>query len=394
MCLIDGINFFELESEKYWSFPKSYKKDSKAETKQMIFSNDYLGARKIDGAYYRFVKDMEGNMTLQGRNKSVKGTYLNKIGHVPHLQEFFNILPKGTCLLGEIYFPNKEGSHNVTTIMGCLEDKAIKRQMQNDKLHYYIFDIWAYAGFSLMNTPFEERIKYIDKIKQYIYDIDNFSIQDQMKMYPHGRDITVKKMFPEVDFAEYYTGEALWNELHSILEKNGEGIVITKKDSIPEPGKRRAYKTLKIKKEIAQTIDCFFTGVAAKPTREYGGKEIETWKYWENPSTKEKFEGEYYTNYYNGELIEPVTKPYFNGWAGSLEIGVVSLKTKKIIPIGWLSGLTDEIKANWKDYKHKPIEVTAMEFTEDKALRHGKLVKFRPDLNLMDCTYEKIWGNE
>ena len=78
--LIDGINFFELESEKYWSFPKSYKKDSKAETKQMIFSGNYIGARKMDGAYYRFVKDMNGNMTLQGRNKSVKGIYLNKIG--------------------------------------------------------------------------------------------------------------------------------------------------------------------------------------------------------------------------------------------------------------------------------------------------------------------------
>ena len=32
---IAGIAFHELESEKYWAFPKNYKKDSKAETKNM-----------------------------------------------------------------------------------------------------------------------------------------------------------------------------------------------------------------------------------------------------------------------------------------------------------------------------------------------------------------------
>ena len=50
---IDGVRFHELESERYWSFPKGYKKDSKAETQSMIFSNEYLGARKMDGAYYQ-----------------------------------------------------------------------------------------------------------------------------------------------------------------------------------------------------------------------------------------------------------------------------------------------------------------------------------------------------
>jgi hypothetical protein len=35
-----------------------------------------------------------------------------------------------------------------------------------------------------------------------------------------------------------------------------------------------------------------------------------------------------------------------------------------------------------------------MEFTEDRALRHGKLVKFRPDLKFEDCNYEKIWGDK
>ena len=94
-------------------------------------------------------------------------------------------------------------------------------------------------------------------------------------------------------------------------------------------------------------------------------------------------------DFYDGKSIIPVTKPYFYGWAGSLEIGVV--KGNKVVPIGWLSGLADEIKANWKDYKGKCIEVTAMEVLETGGLRHAKLLNFRPDLSIKDCNWEKIF---
>lgn len=35
--IIDGIDFHNLDAEKYWSFPKSYKGDPKEATKNMIF---------------------------------------------------------------------------------------------------------------------------------------------------------------------------------------------------------------------------------------------------------------------------------------------------------------------------------------------------------------------
>lgn len=57
--MIDGIDFQELEAEKYWSFAKSFKGDPKEETRNMIFSGNYIGARKMDGAYYRFIKDIQ-----------------------------------------------------------------------------------------------------------------------------------------------------------------------------------------------------------------------------------------------------------------------------------------------------------------------------------------------
>lgn len=361
--VIDGIDFENLEAEKFWSWPASFKGDPKEETRNLIFSKNYLGARKMDGAYYRFIKGMDGSMRLQGRSKSVNGSYLDKIDHVPHLMPFFESLPSGTCLLGEIYFPNNEGSSNVTTIMGCLTPKAIERQSKGDKLHYYPFDIWAWDGKS-----------YLDKVCEDRFD----ELNSCSRAYP----------CEYVEWAQYYEGKELWTQLQSILANDGEGIVMTKKGTVPQPGKRPARKTLKVKKELADNIDCFFTGRFSPPTRLYSGKEIKTWKYWENLRTGERLEGEFFECYHNGDAIEPVTKPYFHDWAGSLEIGV--LKDNKVIPIGFLSGLADEIKAQPSAMKFKCIEVTAMEILPDTgALRHGKFKRFRPDLSPEDCTYEK-----
>lgn len=369
--MINGIDFHSLEAQKYWSFPKSYKGDPKVEAQNMIFSGEYIGSRKMDGAFYKFIKDENGNMELIGRSKGVKGDYIDKIEWVPQLHEFFNSLPNGTCLLGELYFPEKEGSSNVTTIMGCLPQKARDRQEKGMKLHYYVFDVLAFAQSAWFNNNIEERVEQLNNIAK-----------GWSSKY--------------VEFAKYYEGKELWNNLQETLNVGGEGVVITKKGTCYQPGKRPARQTLKVKKELHETIDCFFTGYATAPTKEYTGKEIGTWQYWLNERTDEKLNGDYYKDYFNGAPLIPITKPYFNGWAGSLEIGVI--KDGKVVPIGYLSGLSDEIKANYKDYKGKVIEVGAMEVLYNNGkfsgLRHAKLVNFRPDLTIKDCTWEKIFGNE
>lgn len=363
--IIDDYNFAEMEAMKYYAPPASWDKEKrKTIVKNNIFSEEWLAAEKKDGFFAKFVKDEDNNILFYSRTRNVNGEYVNKIEWVPQFNSFFEIVPKGTCFLGELYFPKQPGSHNVTTIMGCLKDKALLRQEKGEKLHYYIFDVLAWNGQSFLKKTANERFNFLNTI-QYSFNIPEY-----------------------IEFAKYLKGKELWDNLQLILASGGEGIVIIKQDSLYEPGKRPSKTTLKVKKELQETIDCFFTGRIAAPTRLYSGTTLPSWPYWENVKTGEKIEGNFYRNYLEGEPIEPVTKPYFMNMAGSLEIGV--LRDGKVYPLGWLSGLTDEMKTNYKNYKGKCLEVAAMQFTDDKALRHAKMVQLRPDLTIQDCTWDKL----
>lgn len=380
---IDGYNFKEMNAMRYWAPPATWSDEKKRDNaREKIFSGDYYGSQKMDGYFTKLIKDEDGNVLLYSRSRNVKGEYVDRHEWVPHLQPFFDSLPIGTCLLCELYFPSAPGSKNVTTIMGCLKEKAIARQEQGERLHLYVFDCLAYDGLSYIYNPAKHRFS-------------------NMRTFFLGEDLG-----DYVSIAKYYSGAELWEMLSRVLAEGGEGMVITHKEATYEPGKRPSKTTLKIKKELKQTIDCFFTGVGSAPTKEYTGKEIETWTYWENQMTGEKINAEMYKEYSHGCPIIPVTKGYFYGWCGSLEIAVLRSKAGsrckiggviyedvEVYPIGWLSGLPDEMKAEPKKFAFKPIEVTAMEYDSfNHSLRHGKMVGWRTDLTLRDCTLEKIDG--
>lgn len=377
---IDGIDFGEMEAMKYWAPPASWddkKKKENAHTR--IFSGEWYGAEKKDGYFAKLIKDEDGNIILYSRSRGVNGKFADKHEWVPQFEDLFTTMPNGSCVLGEVYFPSKPGSRQVTTIMGCLKEKAIERQNKGEKLHFYVFDILAWGGDSYLSNPFEVRVRKLAFFKPLL-----------THMY--------------VSAAEYKTGRELWIMLQEILERGDEGAVITHKSALYEPGKRPSKTTLKIKKELKQTIDCFFTGVGSAPTKEYTGKEIETWTYWLDTYTGEKKLGEYFKDYKNGAALEPITKSYYHGWCGSLQIAVLRHKAgsrckirgevyedTEVYPIGWLSGVTEEMKAEPNKYAFIPMEVTAMEYDAfNHTLRHGKMVGWRKDLALKDCNLEKI----
>lgn len=375
--IIDGFDFWNMDAMKYYAPSTSWSTEKKKENaEQKIFSGSWLASRKRDGIWMMFIKDMDGNLYLRPRAKNTKGEFVNKIDWVPHLHDFFNEIDPGTVFLGELYAPWDEQAKTTTSIMNCLLPKALKRQENEDrKLHYYIFDILAENGESYLDMKAKDRFVLLNSYWR-----------------AYGEHYH--------EWAQYLYGNELWNELQLILASGGEGMVIINEDSLYQPGKRSNSVSLKIKKEIQETIDCVIIG-ANSPTKLSGTSMPEEWEWWFNETTDEKIlASEYFAQnhesiyklYADGEPIVPVTKAWFYGWAGSLKLGLYD--GDKLIHVGDLSGITDDIRQNWKDYVGTVVEISCMEISEDKdgnkGFRHPRSLGFRNDKSARECTVDQV----
>lgn len=371
------LNLFELAPEKIWGMKANeLLKEQKINTH--IETNNYVASLKKDGQYHRYV-NYEGEVKFQTRGTSVKtGTYGEIQDKVPHLMEYLDrVVPKNSLIIGELYRPGWT-TNDVGSILRCLAPKAIARQ-KDKPLIFYIHDVWFYDGENLMIKTKEERIK---KLKQ---------IQEQW-IHNYG-------LISEIEFATYVnTVEKIKELMVYAFENDEEGVVLTLKGATVNPGAKTAWKTIKIKKELQDEADVFLTGNYRLPEKYYSGKEIESWTYWMNEKTGEMLEGKFYTDYINGATIVAVTKNFFHQWPGSLEMAVIDTDTNQRVSIGWVSGLTEEIKEDFIQnrnlYVDKICKVTAMETTEDYKLRHSKFMGFRDDINIEDCTFQKIFNKK
>ena len=372
--IIDGYDFWNMPAMKYWSFPSSTSVEKrKIEAKNLATSGNYYGSRKTDGAWNMLIKDLEGNFHLRSRTESVNGGYADKAEWIPHICEELAAVPNGTVLIGEIYFPDNEGSRKITSVLNCLKDKCLERQKKNGYLHYYVFDVLAYNGKNIMGEPFEKRIDH------YM----SYELLDVLKN-------------DHVEIAEYKSGDDLWDLYGEVIAAGGEGIVITKKGAPYQPGKRTARLTLKMKKEISDTIDAFLDGAYKAPTKLYSGKELETWAYWINEKNGQNLpEGSHYEEYLEGQPVTPVTKPYYNKWASA--VSFFFFKDGKPLHLAWISGVTDQLKqgivTSPEKWVGKVAELTAMQvecISGEYTLRHGKIERWRDDKRPDDCDFSQV----
>ena len=334
-------------------------------------SGEYFGQIKIDGGLYMFTKTEHYNYLFGRTISKVHGLLTEKSANVPHIISALSFSPKGTVILGEIFYPNKK-SKDVTTIMGCLPEKAISRQEgEYGKIHYYIYDILFYDGEDLRAKGNLERYELVKKIYQE-NDLDKFDF---------------------LHLAESWD-DNLQDRINEALANGEEGMVLKKKDGIYVPGKRPMYN---IKAKQSDTLDAFIIGFE-EATKEYAGKEIDTWEYWLETNTSRKIkDNSCYDLYLITDDYIPITKPYYLGWNTTIVVGAYDEQGNEV-PIGKVhSGITDamceDMTNNPDSYLNKVVEIKFMEKdNKEQTLRHGFFVRLREDKNPQECKIKDIFS--
>lgn len=339
---------------------------------EMCQSGEYFLEEKIDGYWYEFEKT-ENYSYLFSRNTSVTTGMLSEKGaNVPHIMSALDCLPPRTILIGEIYYPGGT-SKTVTTVMGCLAAEAVKRQKDNP-IHYYIHDIIEYDGVNLIDTGAEDRYNILAAVWEK-HNLSNFDFL---------------RLAKKVD-------ENLEEEISRILKSGGEGAVLKKRDYPYTPEKRPAWSTIKIKQ--MDSVDLVCMGFCP-PTKEYTGKELNTWEFWEeamNPGTL--FMGRYLDNDGNPMIktpMNPITKYYYFGWNTAIRVGAYD-NDGNLVELGTVSsGLTDDIKRdmteNPQNYLNRVCSLDCMSIDKKgHTLRHPVFKTWRDDKPAKDCIISEIF---
>lgn len=355
-----------------WKLPAG-KEDMKSE---VCSNGEYFAQEKMDGALYLFTKTLNYSY-LFGRTKSTKtGLQSEKGANVPHIIGAFSCLPPNTVLLGEIFVPGGT-SKDVTHIMGCLAPEAIKRQNKEGNIHYYVYDILYLNGECLMEIPAIERYEKLSNLWNK-YSLNQYDFLHLAKVYE----------------------ENIEDELSRILSSGGEGMVLKKKDAPYRPGSRKAWENIKFKQ--MDSVDLVITRTIPA-TKEYTGKDIETWPYWEHTGIdfnmegyKELLEGFYYNTSIKLPGYIPVTKPYFLGWRTSIGIGAYN-DAGELVELGTVSsGITDDMRRLMTEFPDGYVgHVCALDCMsidrKEKTLRHPVFKCMRDDKNAEDCKISEVF---
>ena len=371
-------SLFTMEPMRYWAPTSSMSPEVKRQhLEQMIAHGDYIWSRKYDGNWSRAVITPERN-ALQTRGISKKtGTYGEIQNKVFFWQDVIKAFSRDTVILGEVYLPGGIDK-DVGSILRCLDPKAQARQ-KDKKLEWRIFDILYLDGENIMEKPAEERIKLIPEVVRRINS----------------------PLVIGIDY--HYMDEDFFDDLNNIFAEGGEGAVCYRRSSIYIPGKRgpSAWETCKVKQEISADIDCFITGIEPA-VRDYTGKDIQTWNFWEDERSSEKLVGQLYGEYRTGRAIRPISKGYYYNWPGAIYTGVYD-NNGNIISLCKVAGLTEDFKTqlrdNFEEWKMCPLTIGGMMVSTAQAQKDGVGISIRHpyiksirknDIDPKDCTLEKI----
>ena len=360
--------------------------------------------------------------------------YVENTDSLPHLRELDVPELAGTILDGEMFInglPFKE----VSSILNCLWDKAIDRQIEKGFITFHAFDILFYKGVDLRKLPLERRKVYLhlaveEAGYEYIEEVEHFDcgtfidsdVYTEVSKRCNGDDALIDQFFDELEdnkdtYPHLYN---CWQEQFNmtltprayyelIVAMGGEGLIVKSKK-----GKylhKRGWEYSKIKKFL--TREMIVLGFS-EPTKEYTGKDVRKWGFWVDKNTDRRVQG----NFYGDTRYIPVTKNYYYNQVGNIRLGVIltedelkSIPTSKhglvyaptfaniynkdglyIMEVCECSGFDDDTREYFTRNKEKMIgtviEVKANEIMKDSGrLRHPRYLRMRPDKDAEQCVW-------
>lgn len=337
-----------------------------------LSTDKFIGSEKKDGYWEMLIKHND-QVYMFSRSKSKKdGWYTQKAGHVPHIADWMlREMPNDTIIVGEVYLPEKT-SKDITTILGCKEDKAIARQKVDGYLHFWVHDLLMYNGYD-----------YVEREEPYFQ-----RYSDLCRYVDLG-----SKLIPQVEVASCV--DNIYCDLLDIagqwIAEGKEGMVIRRENGLYLPGKRRPKEMFKIKQN-EDTLDFVIMNVLP-PEKYYTGKNPENWPY------VERLNGELLqlkSGIRIKEPIKPVTKAYFYGWKNAFELGLYDgdhLMSIGRVASGFDDRLREDCGKNPNSYIGKVAEVSCMSLDkENLTFRHPVLIRVREDKPAGDCRLETIFS--
>lgn len=375
------------------------------ELENMLLSTDYIAEEKLDGTRCTMHLLEGGNRLFSRRISKKTDWYAENTDSVPHLRDLKIKDLKDTILDGEMRIDGREFK-DVSSTLNCLYDEAIKRQEELGFITFHAFDIIYYKGTYVAKLPLIKRKDLLrkvveelnhDYVKEELYtdstvdvEIDRYLLNlyhvGDLEKYPNlSRDIANNLGGDNEPFT-LEVDKRTWYEY--ILAKGGEGLMLKSKTGTYKHTRGREYTKLK----RFETWDVVILDFL-EPTKEYTGKEVATWEYWE------------------GNI--PVTKHYAMKWIGTVKYGVliddlelakwkktnpkdkaeiITLDSMTYLVVGECSGMDEETRQYMTKHREEligtVIEVGANEILKTGKLRHPRFIRFRTDKEGDRCIWK------
>lgn len=405
--------------------------------------SSYILEEKFDGTralvYFLCQEDVSDNeigfcRVFSRRVSKKTGFYVENTDSLPQIKEIDVPALDGTILDGEMFI-NGLPFREVSSTLNCLWDKAIERQIEKGFISFHAFDILYYKGIDLRRLPLERRKVYLhlavtEANSPYIEEVVYFDCGDTInsdvytevlcRIDPLDEDVYFdhldKNIYPHL-YDCWKNNKPLTPRAYYeiIVSTGGEGLIVK-----PKRGKylhKRGWEYSKIKKFL--TRELVVLGFEP-PTREYTGKDIRKWAYWERNSDHKKLQG----NFYGDKAYTPVTKHYFFNQVGTICLGVVisdeeygklpknkqgvlysgesvgvSLpESKNFMLVCECSGFDDDTREYFTRKQNEllgsVIEVKANELMRDSGrMRHPRYLRMRFDKEPERCTWSDHIGS-